>query len=196
MKQLVFWAGGLIFVGSALFLGGCSSEKTQEGKVETPSEEVVAADETAEEVEQEPSATFKGGSLETPQFKMSIKKTELIQSQGYDKVGLFVTYELENTTDDTEIVPADLFSYFLATQENDTSRVDLSNDYLFLDAFGDERYNEMVDKDNANSNALLPGKKVEVYDAYTLDNREKPVVFSVDDIVSGESLGEYKIELK
>lgn len=196
MKQLVFWAGGLIFVGSALFLGGCSSEKTQEGKVETPSEEVVAADETAEEVEQEPSATFKGGSLETPQFKMSIKKTELIQSQGYDEAGLFVTYELENTTDDTEIVPADLFSYFLATQENDTSRVDLSNDYLFLDAFGDERYNEMVDKDNANSNALLPGKKVEVYDAYTLDNREKPVVFSVDDIVSGESLGEYKIELK
>lgn len=193
MKQLIFWIGGLILVSTSLILGGCTTnevEKSNETKVSK--EESVAA----EEIEYESSAIFENGVLETPQFKMSIKKVEIIQSEGYDSPGLFVTYELENTTEDVEIVPADLFSYFLATQENDTSRVNLTNDYLFLDAFGDENYNEMVDKANSANDALLPGKTIEIYDGFQLDNKDKSVVFSVNDIVSGESLGDYEIDIK
>lgn len=186
----------------ATFTAACSNGQTEKVKAEDNTATESNVEETNEAaVEQEDEqtesvASFRDGVLDTPMFTMSIKETEVIQSQGYDKKGLFVTYELVNKTDDTEIVPSNLFQHFKATQENETSRVDLSGDYMYLDAFGDERYNEMVDKDNSLNNALLPGETTEVYDAYALDNDKNPVTFYVNDVDTGELLGEYEVKIK
>ena len=84
-----------------------------------------------------------------------------------------------------DIVPDDTLVYLLAQQENGTSRIDLSENYHFLDAFGSEddieTYNKMVDLDNAGSNALLPGKSVEYVVAYGLDNDTHDVTFTAID---------------
>ena len=190
-------------IALASFTSACSNSQTEKAKAENNTTTESNVEETNNEVaveqeneQTESVASFKDGVLDTPMFTMSIKETELIQSQGYDKKGLFVTYELVNKTDDTEIVPSNMFQHFKATQENETSRVDLSGDYMYLDAFGDEHYNEMVDKDNSSSNALLPGKTVEVYDAYALDNDKNPVTFYVNDVDTGELLGEYEVKIK
>lgn len=190
-------------IALATFTSACSNSQTEKAKAEDNTTTESNVEETNNEVaveqeneQTESVASFKDGVLDTPMFTMSIKETELIQSQGYDKKGLFVTYELVNKTDDTEIVPSNMFQHFKATQENETSRVDLSGDYMYLDAFGDEHYNEMVDKDNSSSNALLPGKTVEVYDAYALDNDKNPVTFYVNDVDTGELLGEYEVKIK
>lgn len=186
-------------IAFSVLSAGCSDDQSK--KVEA--EDKVAAESNVEQTNIEESdeevesvSSFENGVLDTPMFTMSIKSAELIQSQGYDKKGLFVTYELVNKTDDSDIVPANLFQHFKATQENETSRVELPNDYLYLDAFGDERYNEMVDKDNSSNNVLLPGKTVEIYDAYTLDNSDEPVMFYVNDVDTDELLGEYEVKLK
>lgn len=186
----------LLTILTSALLFGCGKEEAD--PVEKEKEEVQATTESkADDANKQTStASFIDGKLDTPLFTMTIVKTEVIQSQGYTDPGLFVTYKLENKSDNVKIVPADLFEHFIATQENTTSNVTLTNQYDFLDAFGDDRYNEMVKKNNANMHQLLPGKAVEVYDAFTLDNKVNPVQMTVKDATTGEVLGAYQIDLK
>lgn len=156
--------------------------------------------ETATEETLEPTITFENGTVETEDFSLAISETKLIQSPMEANPGLFVTFTLTNKTKDKDIVPDDTLMSLLAQQENGTSRIDLDENYHFLDAFGSEddieTYNKMVDLDNAGSNALLPGKSVEYVAAYGLDNDTHDVTFTAIDQSTLEQVGKYKVKLK
>lgn len=171
-------------------LGACGNES------ETKKEETTNTTETATEETPESTVAFENGVLETDTFKLSIKDAEVIKSPAEDSDGLFITYELENKGD-SDIVPKETLNYLVVTQENDTSKVTLENNYYFLDAYGDdpETYNKMVDIDNATANALLPGKTVEFQNAIYLDNHDKPVVMTATD-ETGIEVGTYEITVK
>lgn len=176
---------------------GCNN--SDNGSKATDNRQDSSTEETTQE-EVEPSIMFENGTLEADDFTLTIKSTEVIQSPMEDNPGLFVTFTLTNKTEDTDVVPNDVLIYLAATQVNETSRVDLSSNYYFLDAFGSEddvdTYNKMVDLDNASSNALLPGKTVDFVEAYTLDNDSEDVTFTGLDPVTSEPVGEYVVTLK
>lgn len=169
---------------TALLLAACGDDNSTKNKNTA----------TATQDATEPSATFENGVLETASFKLTIKDSEIIESPAEGKKGLFITFDLENIGEG-EIIPSDTFTWLAATQENDTSNVELTDDYHYLDAFGDDRYNEMVEISNANGNALLPGKTAEFKNAIYLDNEDNPVALTATDETS-EVIGTYEIKLK
>lgn len=174
----------MLLVVSATVLTACGKEDAKE------------VQSTSYKEEQKTNATFDDGILETDTFKLSVKKSEVIKSPTEESEGLFITYELENKSD-SDIVPREVLNYLVATQENDTSRINLENNYYFLDAFGDDptTYNKMVDIDNATANALLPGKTVEFQNAIYLDNHDKPVVMTATDD-AGVEIGSYEVTVE
>lgn len=144
----------------------------------------------------QPTATFKDGVWESDDYKLTIKKSQIIQSKMENSKGIYITYELENKSDQ-EVVPHDLLMNFAFTQENKTSRIDLGDNYHFLDAFGDDAdtYNKMIDVEAISNNALLPKKKVEFFEAYYIDNEKNPVIVTAYDDMMNE-IGKYEIKLK
>lgn len=182
-----------------LVLAACGSST---GGEEKPKEDK-GGETTAEKnivEEPEPTTTFENGTLETDKFTLKIAKTEIIQSPMESNPGLFVTFKLTNKTQDEDVIPNETLGFLMARQENETSRIDLMDNYHFLDAFGDEddveTYNKMVDLDNASANALLPGKSIEFVEAYGLDNDQYDVVFTGYDDVTATEVGEYTVKLK
>ncbi|WP_258832834.1 DUF5067 domain-containing protein [Peribacillus frigoritolerans] len=179
-----------------ILLTACGNNLDTQGK--SSNKETTTA-ETAEET-LKPTITFENGTVETEDFSLAISETKLIQSPMEANPGLFVTFTLTNKTKDKDIVPDDTLMNLLAQQENGTSRIDLEENYHFLDAFGSEddieTYNKMVDLDNAGSNALLPGKSVEYVAAYGLDNDTHDVTFTAIDQSTLEQVGKYKVKLK
>lgn len=193
MKKL-----GVLFL-SALILSACQSEEGKEPVTESEANQEVAADQVdSVEAEAEPTTLFENGTLETDKFNLTISKTEVIQSPMEEKPGLYVTFNLTNKTDNEDVVPIETLAHLRAQQENETSRIDLVENYHFLDAFGDdtETYNKMVDLDNASSNALLPGKSVDFVAAYSLDNDTNEVTFIGIDTTTFAEVGTHKIKLK
>lgn len=194
MKRILF------LLLTVLLLTACGSNEEANNE---PVEDVEAnKGTTAEKVDiEEPEATvtFEDGVFESDLIKLTIEKAEVIQSPMENKPGLFVTFIIENKTEDVNIVPADMLVNFIVRQEDGTQRHELYNDYHFLDAFGDEddveKYNEMVEISNKSLSELLPGKSMEFVDAYTLDNDEYDVVFTAIDPETFEEVGEYRVEL-
>ncbi|MGG0284144.1 DUF5067 domain-containing protein [Peribacillus butanolivorans] len=185
----------LLFV--MIMLTACDNNLDTQEK--TSNNETTTA-ETATEETAEPTITFEDGTVNTEDFSLAISETKIIQSPMEDNPGLYVTFTLTNKTKDKDIVPDDTLMSLLAQQENGTSRIDLSENYHFLDAFGSEddieTYNKMVDLDNAGSNALLPGKSVEYVAAYELDNDTHDVTFTAIDQNTFEQVGKYIVKLK
>lgn len=193
----------LLAMGIAgIILSGCGSDEVtnEEPKKEESNQEEVSKTSAEKVTIEEPTttATFENGTFETEKYSLTISKAEVIQSPMEQKPGLYVTFKLTNKMEDEDIIPNNVLFDLHVTQENETSRIDLLNNYHFLDAFGDdtESYNKQVDLSNASANALLPGKTVEFVNAYTLDNDSHNVVFSGIDVMTLEEVGEHVVELK
>lgn len=144
----------------------------------------------------ESNTTFEGNVLENDSFRLSIENAELIESPAEGKSGLFLTFLLKNKSETEEIVPIETLEWIQVEQENETSRIILDNRYHFLDAFGDEMYNNMVEKDNATRDYLLPGKEIEFVTAYNLDNTTHPVKLVGLNHVTNKEIGNYLIKLE
>lgn len=160
---------------SSLGLAACTSNDSEEASVSAQSTEQT----TTESTEEEPEATFEDGTLENDSFILSYENAKIINSPMENGPGLYVTYTLKNKLDEN-INPQEVLDLVvIASQENDTSEVELPNDYYSTDAFGSEddvdTYSEQVEKENAVLDDLKPGKEVEIVDSFGLDNKENPV---------------------
>lgn len=158
---------------SSFSLVACTSNNNEEVSAQSTEQP------TTETTEEEPESTFKDGVFDNDSFTLTYEDAKIINSPMENSPGLYVTYTLKNKLEEN-INPQEVLDLIVtATQENDTSEVDLSNDYYSTDAFGPEddvdTYNEQVDKENAVSNDLKPGKEVEIINAFGLDNKEEPV---------------------
>lgn len=182
----------LILLLGTLLLVSCQSGKDTDKRSKEKTDGDVVVENT------ESTIKFQDGTLETDKFNLTILKTEVIQSQAEDKPGLFITYNLTNKTKNEDIVPSDTLMYLTVQQDNETSRVELVDNYHFLDAFGDDTstYNKMVDLENASENALLPGKSVDFVAAYGLDNDTYDVTFSGIDQDTFKEVGKHTIKIK
>lgn len=135
--------------------------------------------------------------LETNVFNLEYKDAEVIQSPMENSKGVYLTFDLTNTSDDS-IVPNDiLFNYLAAAQTTDTSVVYLNEPYHTLDAFGEdnESYNEMIDKEEVLFNELLPGKTIEVSYAFYLEDEDSFINLIVYNAETDEEADSYEIEL-
>lgn len=157
----------------SLGLAACTSN--EDGEVSAQSTKQT----TTEKTEEEPEATFEDGVFDNDSFTLTYKDAQIINSPMEGGPGLYVTYTLKNKLDENINPQEVLDTVVIATQENDTSEVDLANDYHSLDAFGPEEdadtYNDQVEKENAVSDDLKPGKEVEIVNSFGLDNKENPV---------------------
>ena len=201
MKKILFLFMAVFLLTACGNSDEASSSDTvekEQNTIDTAEEEQgITAEKTEIEEEHEAAVTFENGVLETELVRLSIEKAEVIQSPMEGKPGLFVTFHLENKTEDVNIVPHSMLVNFKVRQEDGTQRHELINDYHFLDAFGDdvENYNKMVEQSNKSASELLPGKSMEFVDAYTLNNDQYDVVFSAIDPVTFEEVGEYVVKL-
>ncbi|GEQ48914.1 DUF5067 domain-containing protein [Tetragenococcus koreensis] len=180
---------------SSFSLVACTSNNNEEVSAQSTEQP------TTETTEEEPESTFKDGVFDNDSFTLTYEDAKIINSPMENSPGLYVTYTLKNKLEEN-INPQEVLDLIVtATQENDTSEVDLSNDYYSTDAFGPEddvdTYNEQVDKENAVSNDLKPGKEVEIINAFGLDNKEEPVQLQM--LVNPETeeySDPYEIDLK
>lgn len=178
-----------------LFLAACSKNDASTNSSTTESTEITTDYSTSEVLE--PTTTFENGVLTTPEFELKIKSSKIIKSPAEDNFGLYVEYELTNFLTRT-IIPIEIAEKKLLFQQiTDSSIVDLSNRYHFLDAFGNsddvDSYNAQVKIDNDSWNELLPSKTVTFFTAYEIIDDSKEVEISA--VIDGEEFNSYKINL-
>lgn len=180
MKKTKYLSTAII--ATSLLLGACSSNEAQSTQKAT-----ATASDNTESSTPKTTSTFKNGVLKTKYYTITYEKSEVIQSPMEDSKGLYITFDIKNTSK-KNIVPSDEITItFNAQQKNvkGTSLVDLDNSYYFYDAFAPEddteTYNKMIAIDKANGNSLLPDKSQTVTVAYYLDNEENPFVLNAID---------------
>lgn len=170
-----------------------------EESIESSSSELTQAEwmEQNEEATSESSSVISNDStLSSDVFELKFKQAEVIQSPSEDSKGVYLTFDLTNTSEEN-IVPFDILTEYISLQQTtDTSVVFLDNTYFELDAFGDDTdsYNTMVDKGNDLSNELLPHKTIEVSYAYDLEDENLPLDILVYDTENFEEVDFYTIE--
>lgn len=177
MKKLII----LLLLSSTLLLSACGNDN---GTTGTPAEKLETV--TAKEKAEKDDLTFKDGVLETQTYKLKIKNTEIIQSASAEKPGLYVTFELTNKSEET-LRPFDVLCDIGFKQKTKSSLVEMTSGYRSFDAFGEdsESVNLMTERQNALSDDLEPGKTVEIFNAYSLDNptdevQVSPIINSFD----------------
>ena len=171
----------VLLLSSTLLFAACTKNDTGDTVDSSAKQETKASEEKTEKED----ISFKDGVLETKDYQLKIKITEIIQSPSVEKPGLYVTYELTNKSEDT-LTPFKVLYDIDFKQKTDTSLVKMSAGYHSFDAFGGdaESMNLITDRQNALNNELLPEKTVEIYEAYSLDNAtdEVHVVTDIDGI--------------
>lgn len=176
----------MLLVGSFLLSACGGSNQTETSKnIEQTSTSSAA---------EEPLATFKDGILENEDFKIEYKDAVIINSYQEGKSGIYVTYEFTNKSDEN-INPYDTIQdYVIMTQENDTSEVDLQNNYYTWDAFEDG--NKLAEIEEKGQDDLKPGKTIEAANAFYIDNKENVIKMQMlIDPEGGEYSDPFNIDL-
>lgn len=170
----------VLLLSSTLLFAACNNNNDDD----TVDSSVKHETKASKEKDEKEDISFKDGVLETKDYQLKIKNTEIIQSPSVEKPGLYVTYELTNKSEDT-LTPFKVLYDIGFKQKTETSLVKMSAGYHSFDAFGEDTdsMNRITERQNALSNELLPGKTVEIYEAYSLDNvnDEVQVLPDIDD---------------
>lgn len=176
---------GMLLVST--LLASCSKDE--------PSQEINSSNSETVESTLSQDSIFEDGVLESENFTLKVTNSQTIKSPYYEEFGLFVTFDLTNNSEEAIIPDEILMNHIIMKQKNDTSVVELDNYYDFENSFGDDidTYNEQVEKYNSMSNELLPGKTVEIYGAYTLDNLDYSVEMIA--LVDGKEFNDYEIKI-
>ncbi|WP_248624305.1 DUF5067 domain-containing protein [Enterococcus cecorum] len=133
------------------------------------------------------------GIFSNGEYTIKYINSEIVKSKYIDKYGVYVTYELTNESDQN-IMPFEALNWLELTQQTDNQIVKLDSLYPVEDSApeGDtEKYNEFIDRDNANNNLLLPHKSMTAYMAYFVKDTSKPIKITVYSQANDQYLGEY-----
>lgn len=194
-----------LLVCSAMLLSACSNEKKEASTANSSDKktEVTAEQVTSNSEKDAIQMSFKDKVLTGQGFKLTIEKTQVAHDNLSGENGLIFWYTFENTSE-TNMKPADIFSFFTFKQQDATSEYDLTDQvgtfdageglYPMYDTTGSpledtDAYNAAVDNQNKfhddyelkSDSDLLPGKSVQVVEDVLLNNTEYPVVMKVSD---------------
>lgn len=199
-------------LSTALLLAACGSEETEkesmkaeetetETKTEETNTEETSADNATEEEETEVKYAdgvkpLEDGVYEIEMAKVEIKDTEILPPNEYSDTGkdqliihFDVTSKVEPSEVDTEVSTMNIWMATMeATQETDTSIVDLGVGMAPMDERFDEVKNAQMDV--IKKDATVPGIAF-----YELENRENPVVLEFKQDLMGDSLGSIEIDV-
>lgn len=196
-------------LSTALLLAACGNEKPEnmkaeetetESNTEETNTEETSADNTTEEetkVEYEDGVKpLENGVYEIEMAKVEIKDTEIIPPNEYSDTGkdqlithFDVTSKVEPSEVDTEVSTMNVWMATMeATQETDTSIVDLGVGLAPMDERFDEVKNAQMDV--IKKDATVPGIAF-----YELENRDNPVVIEFTQGLMGDSLGSIEIDV-
>jgi len=160
--------------------------------------------------------TFENGILETPEYKLTIDKTQVGHNNFTGDDGLIIWYTVKNKSD-YNVVPQDLWAWFEVTQIDGTSQYKITTDYDFFDSEealfpmytegavpleDTEAYNKAIeDQQNFQEEysdkgkaELLPGKEVTASIGLKLQNTSYPVTFKLINGLSKKN-SEYQLKL-
>lgn len=162
MKKLTI----VFLICSTLFFSACSSDKKADTTDSTRTKLT-----TSSTHEKKNEITFNDGVLETNDYKLKVVTSEIIQSPSVSNPGLYVTFELTNKSK-KNIVPYQVLHEISFKQKTDTSLVNMTAEYHSSDAFGEdiETVNKINKRSNDQNNELLPGKSIEVFEGYSLED--------------------------
>lgn len=151
---------------STLLFSACSTDK----KTDTTDSTRTKLNSTSSN-EKKSEITFNDGVLETKDYKLKVVDSEVIQSPSVSNPGLYVTFELTNNSK-KNIVPYQVLHDISFKQKTDTSLVNMTAGYHSSDAFGEdvETVNKINKRSNDQNNELLPGKTIEVFEGYSLED--------------------------
>lgn len=185
---------GLFLVLPVLFLVGCEKQ----------SDKPILEDSSTQQTKQTTTSTVKqsGSKIEgdiakgifsNGEYTIKYISSEIVKSNYIDKYGVYVTYELTNNSDNN-IMPFEALRWLELTQQTDNQIVKLDSQYPVEDSApeGDtDKYNEFIDKNNANNNLLLPHKSMTAYEAYFVEDITKPIKITVYSQANDQYIGEY-----
>lgn len=190
MKKLLFTG---ILLASGIILIGCDKENNDTKKNTIQSTSTSDSTIVSTEISEKEIATFKDGVFTTDEFKISIKEKHIIKSPSEEKYGLYVVYDITNLSD-SNIVPKDIMDSSIEMQQTtETSLVTLDNVYYYLDAFGDDDYNNQVEISNRAFDELLPQKTLEIVEGYSLENTNSPITMIA--VINDTEIGTLEINL-
>lgn len=151
---------------STLLFSACSSDKKADTTNSTRTKLT-----TTSSNEKKNEVTFNDGVLETKDYILKVVTSEVIQSPSVSNPGLYVTFELTNKSN-KNIVPYQVLHDISFKQKTDTSLVNMTAEYHSSDAFGEdnETVNKINKRSNDHNNELLPGKTIEVFEGYSLED--------------------------
>ncbi|WP_368251725.1 hypothetical protein [Enterococcus sp. 2201sp1_2201st1_B8_2201SCRN_220225] len=185
-------------------------DSTEQSSISTEAENNQnTASTSTEELNYSQQTTFSNGKLETPQFTLTIDKTQVSKDATANEDGLIIWYTVENKSN-TNLIPEELLGNLSFKQRDETSEYDIPTDYNgFNSAEGlfpmynedgtsiedIDKYNEAIQKQNEFSETfekkayseLLPGATVQVVEGVLLHNTEYPVTVTLQDFLLGES---------
>ncbi|MDT2676621.1 DUF5067 domain-containing protein [Enterococcus dongliensis] len=156
----------VLLVCSTLLFSACSSDKKADTTDSTRTKLT-----TTSSNEKKKEVTFNDGVLETKDYKLKVVTSEVIQSPSVPSPGLYVTFELTNKSK-KNIFPYQILHDISFKQKTDTSLVNMTAEYHSSDAFGEdiETVNKINKRSNDQNNELLPGKSIEVFEGYSLED--------------------------
>lgn len=162
MKKLTI----VFLLCSTLLLSACSGDKKADTTDSTRTK--LATTSSNEKINK---VTFNDGVLETKVYKLKVVTSEVIQSPSVSNPGLYVTFELTNKSK-KNIIPYQVLHDISFKQKTDTSLVNMTAEYHSSDAFGEdvETVNKINKRSNDQNNELLPGKTIEVFEGYSLED--------------------------
>lgn len=183
---------GLVFVLPVLLLFGCEKQPDKpilEDSSTQQTKQTSTTQETGVKIEDD----IAKGIFSNGEYTIKYVDSEIVKSNYIDKYGVYVTYELTNESDQN-IMPFDALNWLELTQQTDNQIVKLDSGYPAQDSApeGDtDKYNEFIDRDNANNNLLLPHKSMTAYMAYFVEDATKPIKITVYSQANDQYLGEY-----
>lgn len=183
---------GLVFVLPVLLLVGCEKQPDKpilEDSSTQQTKQTSTTQETGVKIEDD----ITKGIFSNGEYTIKYVDSEIVKSKYIDKYGVYVTYELTNESDQN-IMPFEALNWLELTQQTDNQIVKLDSQYPVEDSApeGDtDKYNEFIDRDNANNNLLLPHKSMNAYMAYFVEDTTKPIKITVYSQANDQYLGEY-----
>ncbi len=225
MKNMV---NVILLLGLGLLLIGCSNNTENQGQNSTIKTDISVKNSKTDESDlkntatsqvissTESNVTFENGVLETPEYKLTIDKTQVGHNNFTGDDGLIIWYTVKNKSE-YNVVPQDLLKWFEVTQTDGTSQYKITTDYNFFNSEealfpmytegavpleDDNAYNQAIEDQqnfqeeysNKGKAELLPGKEVTASIGLQLQNTSYPVTFKLINGLSEKNF-EYQLEL-
>lgn len=163
-----------------------------------------ATDKATSEPAEKATSSFKDSVFKTKEYSLTITKEQVVKDKQQGDTGLIVWYTVKNIGKGNNVTGTDSIANLTFSQSDGSSIAELQDGFDAAGAlYPDGSNNEQIDKYNAMNklqekadSKILPGKTVETFNAYELDNATHAVTVKAVDPKTLKKVGSMTIKLK